>query len=67
MNGIETDDERATRVVRAVFAEDLKGDVGYLARRSVSLDDRNDIIVRLIREFGEVRAAERHARSLETA
>ena len=63
----ETDDERAARVVRAVFAEDLKGDVGYLARRSVSLEDRNDIIVRLIREFSEVRANERHASKLVEA
>lgn len=55
----ETDLERAKRIVRAVFEDDLKGDVGYLARRSVPLSDRNDIVERLVREFQVVRTDER--------
>lgn len=55
----ETDLDRARRIVRAVFEEDLKGDVGYLARRSVPLSDRNDIVTRLVREFQVVRNDER--------
>lgn len=51
----ETDEERAQRVVRAVFMDDLKGEVGHLARRSVPLSDRQDIARRLVKEFREIR------------
>lgn len=47
----ETDEERAQRIVRAVFMDDLKGEIGHLARLSVPLADKQDIAKRLKREF----------------
>lgn len=55
----ETDLERARRIVRAVFFEDLKGDVGHLARCAVPQADKDDIVKRLVREFQVVRTDER--------
>lgn len=52
---METDEDRAQRIVRAVFMDDLKGDVGHLARRSVPLCDRQDIAKRLVVEFRRLR------------
>ena len=53
---IETDEDRAQRIVRDVFAEDLKGDVGHMARMAVPLSDRQDIARRLVQEFRKIRA-----------
>lgn len=53
--GLETDEERAQRVVRGVFMEDLKGEVGHLARKTVPLSDRQDIAKRLMIEFAAIR------------
>lgn len=58
MHRSESDEDRARRIVRAVFDEDLKGDIGYLARRSVPLVDRNDIAKRLVREFAAIRSGD---------
>lgn len=52
---VESDEERALRVVRGVFFEDLKGDVGHLARRTVPFEDRQDIARRLVAEFSAIR------------
>lgn len=55
IRSIESDEERAQRVVRGVFMEDLKGEVGHLARKTVPLSDRQDIAKRLMIEFAAIR------------
>lgn len=54
-----TDEHLAKSVVRDVFMIDLKGDVGHLARRSVTLADREDIARRLEVAFAKIREEER--------
>lgn len=51
----ETDEQRAQRVVREVFMTDLKGEIGHLARKWVTIEDRQDIAKRLVKEFEAIR------------
>ena len=50
-----TDREHAKRIVKAVFAEDIKGEIGRLARYAVPKEDKRAIVDRVEREIAAIR------------
>ncbi len=53
---MQADRQRAKQIVEAVFFEDIKGDIGKLARHAVPSADKRAIVDRVEREIVSLRA-----------